>query len=97
MRTVRKAFAKQVLAIGDEPVWFVGALAVLVGISVVVQLAFWVGEAGQSQLLGPRLVPVLAGEPGNGNKAGQGVPFTGGFGEVSTVGLYPIARGQPMA
>ena len=32
------------------------AVAVFVGISVVVQLTFWVGEAGQSQLIGPLLV-----------------------------------------
>jgi ABC-type transporter Mla maintaining outer membrane lipid asymmetry permease subunit MlaE len=50
VRTVRKAFARQVLSIGVEPLWFVGAVAVFVGISVVVQLTFWVGEAGQSQL-----------------------------------------------
>jgi hypothetical protein len=36
VRTVRKAFARQVLAIGVEPLWFVGAVAVFVGISVVV-------------------------------------------------------------
>jgi len=63
-RTVRKAFARQVLAIGVEPLWFVGAVAVFVGISVVVQLTFWVGEAGQSQLLGPLLVAVVARELG---------------------------------
>ena len=63
-RTVRKAFAVQVLSIGVEPLWFVGALAVFVGISVVVQLTFWVGEAGQSQLLGPLLVTVVARELG---------------------------------
>jgi len=63
-RTVRKAFAQQVLSIGVEPLWFVGALAVFVGISVVVQLTFWVGEAGQSQLLGPLLVTVVARELG---------------------------------
>jgi phospholipid/cholesterol/gamma-HCH transport system permease protein len=63
-RTVRKAFAQQVLAIGVEPLWFVGAVAVFVGISVVVHLAFWVGEAGQSQLLGPPLVSIVARELG---------------------------------
>ena len=63
-RTVRKAFAQQVLSIGVEPLWFVGAVAVFVGISVVVQLTFWVGEAGQSQLLGPLLVTVVARELG---------------------------------
>ncbi len=63
-RPVRKAFALQILAIGVEPLWFVGAVAVFVGISVVVQLTFWVGEAGQSQLLGPLLVAVVARELG---------------------------------
>jgi ABC-type transporter Mla maintaining outer membrane lipid asymmetry permease subunit MlaE len=63
---MRTAFARQVLAIGIEPVWFVGALAAFVGISVVVQLAFWVGEAGQSQLIGPLLVAVVARELGPG-------------------------------
>jgi phospholipid/cholesterol/gamma-HCH transport system permease protein len=64
VRPVRKAFARQVLSIGVEPLWFVGALAVFVGISVVVQLTFWSGEAGQSQLLGPLLVTVVARELG---------------------------------
>ncbi len=64
VRTVLKAFARQVLAIGVEPLWFVGAVAVFVGMSVVVQLTFWVGEAGQSQLVGPLLVAVVARELG---------------------------------
>ena len=63
-RTARKAFARQVLTIGVEPIGFVCAVAVFVGISVVVQLTFWVGEAGQSQLLGPLLVTVVARELG---------------------------------
>jgi phospholipid/cholesterol/gamma-HCH transport system permease protein len=63
-RAVRTALARQVLAIGVEPLWFVGAVAAFVGISVVVQLTFWVGEAGQSQLLGPLLVTVVARELG---------------------------------
>ena len=61
---VRKALARQILAIGVEPLAFVGALAVFVGISVGVQLTFWAGEAGQSQLLGPLLVAVVARELG---------------------------------
>ena len=64
VRPARKALARQVLSIGVEPLWFVGAVAVFVGISVVVQLTFWVGEAGQSQLLGPLLVAVVARELG---------------------------------
>jgi phospholipid/cholesterol/gamma-HCH transport system permease protein len=50
--------------VGVEPIGFVCAVAVFVGISVVVQLAFWTGEAGQSQLLGPLLVAVVARELG---------------------------------
>jgi len=63
-RPVRNLFARQVLAVGVEPVWFVCGVAVFVGISVVVQLAFWTGKAGQSQLLGPLLVAVVARELG---------------------------------
>jgi phospholipid/cholesterol/gamma-HCH transport system permease protein len=63
-REVRTAVAQQVLCIGVEPVGFVCAVAAFVGISVVVQLAFWVGEAGQSQLVGPLLVAVVARELG---------------------------------
>lgn len=63
-RAARTVFARQVLIIGVEPLWFVGAVAVFVGISVVVQLTFWTGEAGQSGLLGPLLVAVVARELG---------------------------------
>ena len=63
-RTVRTALARQVLAIGVEPLWFVGVVAVFVGMSVVVQLTFWMGEVGQSQLLGPLLVAIVARELG---------------------------------
>lgn len=60
----RKAFARQVLDIGVEPVGFVCAVAVFVGILVVVQITVWGGEAGQSQLIGPLLVAVVARELG---------------------------------
>jgi phospholipid/cholesterol/gamma-HCH transport system permease protein len=63
-RSVQTALARQVLVIGVEPLWFVGAVAVFVGISVVVQLTFWVGEAGQSEMLGRLLVAVVARELG---------------------------------
>jgi phospholipid/cholesterol/gamma-HCH transport system permease protein len=64
VRIVQNMFARQVLAIGVEPLGFVCGVAVFVGISVVAQLTFWVGEAGQSQLLGPLLVAVVARELG---------------------------------
>lgn len=62
--TARNLFARQVLTVGIEPVFFVGTVATFVGISVVVQLAFWTDKAGQSQLLGPLLVAVVARELG---------------------------------
>jgi phospholipid/cholesterol/gamma-HCH transport system permease protein len=63
-RGVWNLFARQVLAVGVEPLGFVCTVAAFVGISVVVQLAFWTGKAGQSQLLGPLLVAVVARELG---------------------------------
>jgi len=63
-RRVFKLFARQVLTVGIEPLSFVCVIAAFVGVSVVVQLAFWTGKAGQSQLLGPLLVAVVARELG---------------------------------
>ena len=63
-RTVRNLFARQVLAVGVEPLGFVCVVAAVAGMSVVVQLVFWTGKAGQSQLLGPLLVAVVARELG---------------------------------
>jgi len=62
VRTVRGVFVRQIVAIGVEPVGLVCGIAVFVGITVVVQLAFWVEQAGQSQMLGPLLVAVVARE-----------------------------------
>ncbi|MBI3852258.1 MAG: ABC transporter permease [Verrucomicrobia bacterium] len=64
VRTVRRALAHQVVTIGVESVGFVCGVAVFVGIAVVVQLTFWIGEAGQSQMLGPLLLTVVARELG---------------------------------
>jgi phospholipid/cholesterol/gamma-HCH transport system permease protein len=63
-RAARHALTLQILSIGVEPLWFVSAVAVFVGVSVVVQLSSWAGQAGQSQLLGPLLVAVVARELG---------------------------------
>jgi phospholipid/cholesterol/gamma-HCH transport system permease protein len=62
VRKVRIAFVRQIVAIGVESVGLVCGVAVFVGITVVVQLAFWVAQAGQSQMLGPLLVAVVARE-----------------------------------
>jgi phospholipid/cholesterol/gamma-HCH transport system permease protein len=63
-RTVRGVFSRQLFSFGVESVPFVLVLAVLVGISVVVQLWIWTGRLGQSQKLGPLLVVVVARELG---------------------------------
>jgi phospholipid/cholesterol/gamma-HCH transport system permease protein len=63
-RTVRGVFARQVLLSGVESIRFILIVAVLVGISVVVQLDVWTEKLGQSQKLGPLLVVVVARELG---------------------------------
>ena len=63
-RTVRSAFARQLISSGVESVPFVLILAGLVGISVVQQLNVWAGKLGQSQTLGQLLVLVVARELG---------------------------------
>ena len=63
-RPFRTLLARQVYGAGIEPLGFVSVVAVFVGISVVVQLGFWTGRAGQSQLLGPLLVAIVAREIG---------------------------------
>jgi len=63
-RSVWGQFARQVLAVGVEPLGFICGAAAFVGITVVVQLAFWTGRAGQSEMLGPLLVTVIARELG---------------------------------
>jgi phospholipid/cholesterol/gamma-HCH transport system permease protein len=60
----RNLFATQILLVGVQPILFVCLIAAFVGFSVVVQLAFWTGKAGQSQLLGPLLVAIVARELG---------------------------------
>ena len=63
-RTVRGVFSRQFFSCGVQSVPFILILAVLVGISVVVQLWIWTGRLGQSQKLGPLLVAVVARELG---------------------------------
>ena len=63
-RTVRGVFSQQVLLFGVDSIRFILILAVLVGISIVVQLDVWTGKLGQSQKLGTLLVVVVARELG---------------------------------
>jgi phospholipid/cholesterol/gamma-HCH transport system permease protein len=50
------------VVLGVESVAFVSGVAVFVGITIVVHLVFWIGLAGQSQLLGPLLVTIVVRE-----------------------------------
>ncbi len=63
-RTVRQVFARQVFLTGVKSLRFIFAVAILVGILVVVQIQLWVGKVGHTQLLGPLLVVVVARELG---------------------------------
>lgn len=63
-RTVRGVFSRQLLLFGVDSIRFILILAVLVGVSIVVQLDVWAGKLGQSQKLGPLLVVVVARELG---------------------------------
>lgn len=63
-RTVRSVFARQVFLLGVQSVGFILVVAVLAGISVVVQLDVWTERLGQSQTLGQLLVMVVARELG---------------------------------
>lgn len=63
-RPVRNVFARQVLFTGVEAFWFVSLIALIVGVSIVVQLQFWLGAVGQTELLGPILVTVVVREVG---------------------------------
>lgn len=63
-RTSRNVLARQVLFTGLEAARFVSLVALLVGLSVVVQLQVWLSKVGQSGLLGPVLVAILIREVG---------------------------------
>jgi phospholipid/cholesterol/gamma-HCH transport system permease protein len=63
-RVAREVFARQFFSSGVQSARFILIVAVLVGISVVVQLGVWTDRLGQSQKLGPLLVTVVARELG---------------------------------
>jgi len=63
-RTVRNVLARQILFTGFQATRFVSTVALLVGVSVVVQAQVWTSALGQSALLGPVLVMVIIREVG---------------------------------
>lgn len=63
-RPVRNVLARQILFTGYEATRFVSLIALLVGLSVVLQAQVFLRKFGQSALLGPILVMVLVREVG---------------------------------
>ncbi len=61
---VRNVLARQVLFSGVDAISFISFIALLVGVSVVVQASIWLRTLGQTQLLGPILVTVIIRELG---------------------------------
>lgn len=62
--TVRDVLARQILFTGVEAVRFISFIALLVGVSIVVQVHVLLARVGQSELLGPILVAVVIRELG---------------------------------
>jgi phospholipid/cholesterol/gamma-HCH transport system permease protein len=63
-RPIRNVLARQILFTGLDAVRFVGMIAILVGLSVVLQTQVWLAKFGQSALIGPLLVAVIVREAG---------------------------------
>ena len=62
--TARDVLARQILFTGVEGVRFISLVALVIGISVVVQAQVWLSRFGQSALAGPLLVAVVIRELG---------------------------------
>lgn len=63
-RTTRSVLARQIVFTGTDALGFVSFVALLAGISIVVQAQVWMGRLGQLELLGPLLVTVVVREVG---------------------------------
>lgn len=63
-RPIRNVLARQILFTGVDAMRFVGMVALLVGLSVVLQMQVWLSKFGQSALIGPLLVAVIIREVG---------------------------------
>lgn len=63
-QTVRNVLARQILFTGVEATRFISLIALLVGVSIVVQVQMLLSRVGQSELLGPILVAVIIRELG---------------------------------
>jgi phospholipid/cholesterol/gamma-HCH transport system permease protein len=100
----RALLLRQLSLMAVEPLFFVCAVATLVGGTVLVQVSYWVGETGQSQMLGPLTVTIIARElapvlinfivivrSGSAMATELGVQkLNGGFAEMEASGIDPF-------
>lgn len=63
-RTVRAVFGRQILFTGVDALRMAGLVALLTGVSVVLQAQVWLSRFGQSEMTGPLLVAVIIREMG---------------------------------
>lgn len=61
-RTTRMVFARQILFTGVEAMQFIALIALLTGVSVVVQTQVWLNKMGQSEMFGSIFVMVIVRE-----------------------------------
>src|SRR5262249_54458503 len=61
-RTVRNVLARQILFTGVEATTLMASVAIVVGISIVLQAQVWLAKVGQKALLGPLLVVLIVRE-----------------------------------
>ena len=61
-RTTRMVFARQILFTGVEAALFITLIAVLTGVSVVVQTQVWLSQFGQAEMFGGIFVMVIVRE-----------------------------------
>lgn len=63
-RPTRMVLSRQIIFTGYDAIGFVAIVALLTGLSVVVQAQVWMGRLGQLELLGPLLITVIVREVG---------------------------------
>lgn len=63
-KPTRGLLARQIVFTGYDAIGFVAVVALMAGISVVVQAQMWMGRLGQAERLGPLLVTVIVRELG---------------------------------
>jgi len=63
-RTSRIVLGRQILFTGVDAAGVIGLVALLAGVAVVTQAQLWLGQLGQSEVVGPLLVAVIVRELG---------------------------------